>query len=67
MPDPERNVVIYVTADSSEWFRMDFPFGLITPPIIELHRPLAGAVRFYYAECYGLPVPEEVNRGDEQD
>jgi hypothetical protein len=57
--DPERGTWIYVTADSRQWLKLDLPFGLIAPPILELHQPLAGPVLFYYAEGYQLPVPEE--------
>jgi len=57
--DPERNRVVYVTADGTGWLAVDFPFGLIPPPAFELHKPLAGPVEFLFAECYGLPIPAE--------
>jgi hypothetical protein len=57
--DPERNRAVYVTADSGRWLAIDFPFGLITPPSIELHQPMAGPVTFYLAESYRLPIPPE--------
>jgi hypothetical protein len=60
--EPERGRVIYVTADSSQWLVIEYPFGLITPPTIELHRPLQGAVIFYYAQCYGLAIPAEAQQ-----
>lgn len=41
------------------WLNIQHPDGLVTPPVIELHEPMAGPVAFYYAECYGLPVPLE--------
>ena len=62
-PVPERTEVIYVTADSSQWLRLDVPFGLISPPTFELPKtidllkPLVGPVTFYDAECFQLPVP----------
>ena len=59
----ERNRVVYVTADQTDLVVIDFPFGLISPPILELHRPMAGAVQFFYAECYRLPIPEEALAG----
>lgn len=57
MADHKR--VAYVTADSSEWMVLESPDGLISPPIIELHRPQVGAIKFYYASCYELRVPKE--------
>lgn len=59
MSDPERTVAVYVTADSSAWARLSVPSGLITPPTIELYRPLAGPVVFYHASAHKLPVPPE--------
>lgn len=59
MADPKRSQVVYVTADGSQWMRVDVPFGLITPPTLTFHKPLAGPVEFFYAECYGLPIPQE--------
>jgi hypothetical protein len=61
--DPERNKIIYVTADSSQWVVINIPFGMITPPTIELHIPLKGGVTFYYADCYpSLHIPSEAKR-----
>jgi hypothetical protein len=54
----ERNRVVYVTADQSDWLAIDVPFGLITPPTVELHRPLVGTVQFFYADSYRLAVPD---------
>jgi hypothetical protein len=59
MSEPERQKIVYVTADSSQWMVLDKQIGLISPPTIELHRPLVGPVTFYYAECYQLPIPPE--------
>jgi len=55
----ERNRIVYVTSDASDWLAVDVPFGLITPPTIQLHRPLAGPVEFYHADSYRLPIPGE--------
>jgi len=55
----KRNKAIYVTQDSSRWLRVNFPFGLIAPPKIELHEPLVGNVEFYLAESWNLPIPDE--------
>lgn len=52
--------VAYVTADSSEWMVLESPEGMISPPMIEMHRPQVGTVIFYYASCYQLRVPEGV-------
>ena len=57
MSDPERNRIVYVTADSSQWVVINVPFGLITPPTIELQRPLVGSILFYHASGYQLRVP----------
>ena len=58
MSEPERSRVVYVTSDGTgQWLGIDVPFGMITPPTITIHRPLGGAVDFYYASCYKLPVP----------
>jgi hypothetical protein len=65
MQDPERNRIVYVTADSSQWIVIDVPFGLITPPTIELHRPLVGAVMFYHASGHRLRVPAEAEPASE--
>lgn len=58
----ERNRVIYVTSDGSDWLAVDVPFGLIPPPTIQLHRPLAGPVEFYHADSYRLPIPDEATQ-----
>jgi len=58
----ERNQVVYVTADSSGWLLIDFPFGLISPPTLELHQPLAGTVTFFWAELHRLKIPDEAKR-----
>lgn|GEM_PF-3564185 len=60
---PERTAAVYVTSDSSAWARLDVPFGLVTPPVIELYKPMAGPVLFYHASAYRLAVPEEASRG----
>jgi hypothetical protein len=57
--EPERNRIVFVTSDSSLWLAIDVPFGMITPPTIELHVPLKGSVVFYNAESYQLRIPEE--------
>jgi hypothetical protein len=62
MSEPERNKVVYVTPDSSQWVVMDVPFGMIMPPTVELHKPLVGPVVFYWAEGHSLPVPKEAKR-----
>jgi hypothetical protein len=62
MSDPERNRIVYVTSDSSLWLAIDVPFGMITPPTIELHVPLKGSVTFYHSSGYQLRVPEEALR-----
>ena len=62
MPEPERTRIVYVTADGSQWMRVDVPFGLITPPTFLLHKPLIGPVEFFDAESYNLSVPEEAKR-----
>jgi hypothetical protein len=60
MSDPERNKVVYVTADSSKWAILDIPFGMIMPPMIDLHVPQVGTETFYCAEMYQLKVPSAV-------
>lgn len=62
MKDPERNKIIYVTADSSYWMIIDVPFGMISPPTIELHRPHLGPITFQDAVGYQLPIPPEAKR-----
>lgn len=57
--DSARNRVVYVTNDGVEWLVLDVPSGLVTPPTITIHQPLAGPVEFFYAECYGLAIPAE--------
>ena len=65
MSEPERGRTVYVTSDGSQWLAIEYPFGLITPPTIELpetislHRPLVGPVIFYHASAYKLPIPPE--------
>jgi ribosomal protein L37E len=56
----ERTEVFYVTSDSSLWLRVNVPHGLITPPTIELHKPMAGPVVFYHASSYKLRLPADV-------
>jgi hypothetical protein len=63
----ERNRVIYVTADASDWLAIDVPFGLITPPTIELHQPLVGSVEFYHADSYRLTIPKEAQPAEPSD
>jgi hypothetical protein len=58
MADPDRGQWIYVTADSSQWLRVNLPSGLIAPPVITLHQPLEGPVKFFCADAYQLPIPE---------
>jgi hypothetical protein len=55
----ERNRQVYVTADGSAWLALDFPFGLVAPPEVALHRPLVGPARFFHASSFRLPVPPE--------
>jgi hypothetical protein len=62
MSDPERNRIVYVTADSSKWVAINVPFGLISPPTIELYRPLAGPVMFYHADGHQLRIPPEASK-----
>lgn len=50
---------MYVTESGDQWLVLDVPRGVIAPPTIEPHRPMAGAVTFYWADCYKLPVPAE--------
>lgn len=54
-----RHKVIYVTSDSQHWTILDVPDGVVTPPTLTLHVPLAGPLEFYYADCYRLPYPAE--------
>jgi len=64
MTEPARSRVVYVTNDGTgRWLVLDVPFGLITPPTLEIHKPMEGAVEFFYAQCYGLPVPAEALKG----
>jgi hypothetical protein len=60
MSDPERNQIVYVTANSEQWVIINIPFGLISPPTIDLHLPQVGSVTFYHASGHKLPVPEVV-------
>jgi hypothetical protein len=55
----ERGRAIYVTQPAGEWVAIDLPFGLVPPPILELHKPMAGPVPFYHAEGYRLPIPKQ--------
>lgn len=56
----ERNRIIYVTADSSQWAAIDIPDGMIPPPTIDIHQPLVGTAIFYLADCYpALRIPSE--------
>lgn len=66
MAEPARSRVVYVTNDGTgRWLVLDVPFGLVAPPTLEIHKPLEGPVEFFYAQCYGLPVPDEaLERGD---
>lgn len=50
-------VTTYVTQDGTAWLNVQYPDGLVPPPFLELHEPLSGPVRFYFASCYGLAVP----------
>lgn len=59
MREPERSIVVYVTADSTRWLLIDVPSGLITPPVLALHKPFEGPADFFYASSYRLPVPAE--------
>lgn len=52
----------YVTADGQGWMVLTHEDGLVPPPMLRLHRPLAGEVEYYFAECYHLPVPEAADR-----
>ena len=60
--EPERHRKVYVTSDSSLWLVLDEPFGLISPPTIELHRPQVGTVTFYDADGYQLRIPSEARK-----
>lgn len=55
-------VTTYVTQDGKLWLNLQHPAGLLPPPTFELHKPLDGSVVFYYAKCYGLPIPPEAKR-----
>jgi hypothetical protein len=56
-------VTIYVTQEKdAQWIRLAHPGGLVPPPTLTLHKPLEGPVVFYYAECYGLPIPAEARK-----
>lgn len=57
----ERNKVVYVTigAQAGQKLVVDIPHGLVPPPFIELHKPHEGAVVFYSAEGYQLPIPKD--------
>ncbi len=57
-------VTTYVTRDGARWLNVRYPDGLVPPPSIELHKPLAGAVTFYFAECFNLPVPSEAAQAE---
>lgn len=58
-----RTRVVYVTNETpARWLLIDVPMGLITPPTIELHKPLAGPVVLYHADSYSLPVPDEARQ-----
>jgi hypothetical protein len=43
----KRSEWVYATDDGELAVKVDFPFGLIPPPTVDLHRPLVGTVRFY--------------------
>jgi hypothetical protein len=60
--EPERTKRFYVTADGERWLCLDAPHGLVGPPAIVLHQPLAGPVEFLHADMYNLPVPAEAKR-----
>jgi len=60
--DPERNKIIYVTADSQQWVVINVPFGMIAPPTIEIAIPERGTVTFYHASGHRLRVPSEARR-----
>lgn len=49
----------YVTKDGNLWMNVVHPPGLIPPPMFNLHRPFEGPVVFYFAQCYGIPIPPE--------
>ncbi len=57
MAEPERVSVVYVTQNGKDWLKVSLPTGLVPPPSIELHKPLSGPVVFWYAECWGIPIP----------
>ena len=65
MSEPERNKIIYVTSDSSLWAVLDEPFGLISPPVIALHKPQVGTITFYNADSYQLRIPAEAKKAAE--
>jgi hypothetical protein len=50
--EPKRSKETYATADGSLALTVDWPFGLIAPPTIELYRPMVGPVTFYMTSCY---------------
>lgn len=58
MSDPERNETTYVTK-AGQVLYLNVPHGLVPPPMIDLHQPLAGPVTFFLAEAYRLPVPKQ--------
>jgi hypothetical protein len=59
MKDPIRNKTTYVTTDGKLALTLEWPFGLISPPVLELHAPLQGTVKFFHADSYQLDVPPE--------
>lgn len=62
--EPYRGNVVYVTSDGKLAMKINFPFGLMPPPTLTLHRPTAGPVEFLWAEIYGLRVTADALRCD---
>jgi len=62
MKDPKRTEVIYVSADSSLYAKLSIPYGMISPPMIDIHQPEVGTFTFYHAICYNLPIPKDAKK-----
>jgi hypothetical protein len=60
-----RSKIIYCTMDSSQWLILTPPEGLVPPPVISMHKPLAGPVEFYHAAAYNIPVPDDAKAAAE--
>lgn len=61
----DRSKIVYCTMDSSQWLILIPPAGLVSPPVITLHKSLVGLVEFYHASAYNLPVPDDAKAAAE--